>query len=467
MSAERRLERKNKQIFILYSLIDIVFILFSFYCPVIRNLNISYLRQYALIYYLWGVIIILFFVVHKLYRTEREMTIPMEAFLVCKAVFFSSLLTGAIVFFSKTIILPKIMFVINSMLLCVTLAGWRIVKRWAVRYLIARGYNNFNVLIVGAGKMGIGLAREIDQRPYLGLRVVGFLDDYKQKEDVVNGYKVLGGISDFKKVAQQNFVDEVLVTIPGHREKIAQLINQGKILNVSVKIIPDQFGLSVGLLTGSKIGYIPTLEYITKRIHGTELLGKRATDVLLSGIGLILLSPLFIILVILVKIGSKGPAFYISNRYGKKARIFNFYKFRTMVANAEEILPTLKADNDADGPLFKMKNDPRITTIGRFMRKYSLDELPQFWNVLKGDMSMVGPRPLPLDQVQNSDLKQLERLGIKPGITGLWQIRGRSDVSFKRLIRWDSWYIKNWSLGLDLKILLETVPTVLKTKGAY
>ena len=138
-----------------------------------------------------------------------------------------------------------------------------------------------------------------------------------------------------------------------------------------------------------------------------------------------------------------------------------------MVANAEEILPTLKADNDADGPLFKMKNDPRITTMGRFMRKYSLDELPQFWNVLKGDMSMVGPRPLPLDQVQNSDLKQLERLGIKPGITGLWQIRGRSDVSFKRLIRWDSWYIKNWSLGLDLKILLETVPTVLKTKGAY
>jgi exopolysaccharide biosynthesis polyprenyl glycosylphosphotransferase len=441
-------------------------ILFSFYPPFVQPLTVFLLRQYALIYSFWGITIILLFNIYNLYRTQREITIPDEALLVWKVVVFSSLLTGSAVFFSKTIILPKPMYVINFIILSVTLAGWRTIKRLIIRYFVVRGYNNFNVLIVGAGNAGKKLADEIDQRPYLGFKIVGFLDDDKEKQ-TTNGYKVLGGISEFAKIAQQNFVDEVLVTIPGARKKISQLINQSKSLNVSLKIIPDQFDSLIHHLNGSTIGYIPVLEYIDKKIHGTELATKRTMDLALSGIGLILLLPLFIILMMLIKMDSKGPAFYVSKRYGKKGRIFNFYKFRSMVVNAAGMLSELKDKNDSDGPIFKMKNDPRITKMGSFIRKYSLDELPQLWNVFKGDMSIVGPRPLPLDQVENSDLKQLKRLGIKPGITGLWQVRGRSDVSFRRLIKWDDWYIKNWSLGLDLKILAQTFPVVMKGKGAY
>lgn len=459
-------KRKDTKIIILYLTVDIMLILFSFYPPFVQPLTVFLLRQYALIYSFWGITIILLFNIYNLYRTQREITIPDEALLVWKVVVFSSLLTGSAVFFSKTIILPKPMYVINFIILSVTLAGWRTIKRLIIRYFVVRGYNNFNVLIVGAGNAGKKLADEIDQRPYLGFKIVGFLDDDKEKQ-TTNGYKVLGGISEFAKIAQQNFVDEVLVTIPGARKKISQLINQSKSLNVSLKIIPDQFDSLIHHLNGSTIGYIPVLEYIDKKIHGTELATKRTMDLALSGIGLILLLPLFIILMMLIKMDSKGPAFYVSKRYGKKGRIFNFYKFRSMVVNAAGMLSELKDKNDSDGPIFKMKNDPRITKMGSFIRKYSLDELPQLWNVFKGDMSIVGPRPLPLDQVENSDLKQLKRLGIKPGITGLWQVRGRSDVSFRRLIKWDDWYIKNWSLGLDLKILAQTFPVVMKGKGAY
>jgi len=410
---------------------------------------------------------ILMFITYNLYRTERELTIPKELSLVWKAIIFSSLATAIIIYFSKTVILPKPIFIINCMLLLATLSLWHMVKRFAVRHLVERGYNNFNTLIIGGGSLARGLIDEIHRTPYLGLKIVGLLDDFKEKDTKIKGYKVLGRLCDFEAVVQQNFVDDVLVTIPGERKKITQFIDSSGSLNVTIRIIPERFGISVGLLKSSHIGYIPTIEYITKKIHGTELLGKRMIDIALSGLGLILLLPLFIILAILIKIDSRGPVFYISKRYGKKGRIFNFCKFRSMMPNADDMLLTLKDKNDADGPIFKIKNDPRITKLGKFVRKYSLDELPQLWNVLKGDMSIVGPRPLPLDQVVNSDLKQLKRLGIKPGITGLWQIHGRSDISFRRLIKWDNWYIKHWSLGLDLKILLRTVPVVLHGKGAY
>jgi len=176
---------------------------------------------------------------------------------------------------------------------------------------------------------------------------------------------------------------------------------------------------------------------------------------------------LFALLAILIKLDSKGSVFYVSKRIGKKGKPFDFYKFRTMVVDAEKMLAQLRDKNETDGPIFKMKNDPRITRIGRFLRRYSLDELPQLWNVLKGNMSIVGPRPPIPQEVKNYKEGQLKRLEIKPGITGLWQIRGRSDASFHRLIRWDIWYIRNWSLWLDLKIILKTIPAVLKGKGAY
>jgi len=215
------------------------------------------------------------------------------------------------------------------------------------------------------------------------------------------------------------------------------------------------------------IGYISILEYYNKGIHGADLFTKRAMDILLSGLGLLLLSPLFLILAIVIKLTSRGPVFYVSRRCGKDKRIFNFYKFRSMVKDAERILDKLQDKNEMDGPVFKIKNDPRITKIGGFIRRFSVDELPQLWNVFKGDMSLVGPRPPIPEEVEKYEDWQLRRLEIKPGITCLWQIRGRNEISFQQWIDLDIWYIDHWSLWLDLKILFQTIPVVIGRKGAY
>ena len=169
----------------------------------------------------------------------------------------------------------------------------------------------------------------------------------------------------------------------------------------------------------------------------------------------------------MIKLDSPGPVFYFSKRYGRRGQIFHMYKFRSMTANADQIIKELRHKNEVSGPIFKMKNDPRVTPFGQFLRKYSLDELPQIINVLKGEMSLVGPRPFPIDQIEKEDLRQLKRLEVRPGITGLWQVRGRSDISFSRLVKWDIWYINNWSFWLDISILLQTIPVVVKGKGAY
>ena len=194
---------------------------------------------------------------------------------------------------------------------------------------------------------------------------------------------------------------------------------------------------------------------------------KRVFDTTLSLLGLIALSPVFLVIALLVKITSKGPVFYAQKRVGKGGRVFNFYKFRSMVINADEIKKTLMAQNEATGPIFKMKHDPRITTVGRFIRKYSLDELPQLFNVLKNDMSLVGPRPPIPEEVRKYKKWQTQRLSIQPGITCIWQTSGRSRIGFEDWVRMDIYYIKNWSLWLDIKLLFKTIKTVVTADGAY
>ena len=194
---------------------------------------------------------------------------------------------------------------------------------------------------------------------------------------------------------------------------------------------------------------------------------KRLFDVTLSLLGLIALAPVFLVIAVLVKTTSKGPVFYAQKRVGKGGRVFDFYKFRSMVINADEIKQKLMAQNEATGPIFKMKHDPRITNVGRFIRKYSLDELPQLLNVLKNDMSLVGPRPPIPEEVRKYKKWQTKRLAIQPGITCIWQTSGRSRIGFEDWVRMDIHYITNWSLWLDIKLLFKTVKTVITADGAY
>ena len=194
---------------------------------------------------------------------------------------------------------------------------------------------------------------------------------------------------------------------------------------------------------------------------------KRLFETTLSFLGLVALSPVFLVIAVLVKMTSKGPVFYAQKRVGKGGRVFNFYKFRSMVINADEIKKTLMAKNEATGPVFKMKHDPRITRVGRFIRKYSLDELPQLFNVLKNDMSLVGPRPPIPEEVKKYKRWQTQRLSIQPGITCIWQTSGRSRIGFEDWVRMDIHYIRNWSLWLDIKLLFKTIKTVVTADGAY
>jgi lipopolysaccharide/colanic/teichoic acid biosynthesis glycosyltransferase len=200
-------------------------------------------------------------------------------------------------------------------------------------------------------------------------------------------------------------------------------------------------------------------------LHSASLVVKRLIDILGSSLTLFLCSPLLAAIAVLIKIDSQGPLFYSALRAGKSGRLFHCYKFRTMAPEADALKPSLRQNNERSGPVFKIARDPRITRVGRYLRRYSLDELPQLWNVLKGEMSLVGPRPHPVDDVARYDVDHLARLDVTPGITGLWQVSARRDPSFERLMQLDREYIRTWSLGLDVRILLRTVPAVVHGSG--
>jgi len=481
-----RQEKLNTFIFILYLLADLVFIYLAFFLPYFVRWNFlgsaitspfpphhlngiffPSFDQYSKLYISWGLITISFLFNQRLYQTNRLFPISRETLLVLKAVVSSTLIIGLIVFFIKAIHISRLVFLGNFILLCFFLSVWRALKKIILTKLIIKGYNNFNILVVGTGNIAEEFVKEINDNPGYGFKITGFLDENKPKGSQICGHKVLGNLNDFEKVARQYFIDDVIITTPENRKDIADLIRRGKEQNVSMRVIPDPFELALDVINVYRIGHLPIFDYSVKRFHGANLIDKRIVDIIFSSLGLALLFPLSFIIAIAIKIYDGGPIFYISKRYGRNGAPFNFYKFRSMVIGAEEKMELLKSENEKDGPIFKMKDDPRITKIGKLLRKYSLDELPQFWNVFKGDMSIVGPRPLPIGQIEKNDLDQLKRLEIKPGITGLWQISGRSDASFGNLLRWDIWYINNWNLWLDFNIILKSIPVVVKGKGAY
>lgn len=418
------------------------------------------------IFMIWLLIVVIVAHVHGLYYTDRRQSVLVELCRVIQLNTLSMVFVIVIGYALKVEGLPRVVVFLSFVLMTALFCLWRILKRWFVEYLVCRGYNNRNALIIGAGKVGSALKSEIEQNKGMGWKVVGFLDDFPEKVLQENQSLVLGKISDFSYIGQKYFVEGVFITIHHNEEVLLNLMAQARDFGAAVHVVPSGYDLMTGDFRQGHIGLIPVLEY-DQPGKGRHHFFKRAFDILMASAGCVILSPLFVMAFILIKIDSRGPVFYFSERFGKNAQRFKMIKFRTMVTGADQQQKDLLKDNEADGPIFKIRNDPRVTRVGRFLRKYSLDELPQLINVLKGDMSLVGPRPFPVDQIDQEDLNQLRRLGVRPGITGLWQVKGRSDVSFQSLIRWDIWYIDNWSFWLDMSILWRTLPAVIKGKGAY
>jgi exopolysaccharide biosynthesis polyprenyl glycosylphosphotransferase len=294
----------------------------------------------------------------------------------------------------------------------------------------------------------------------LGYKVRGFVDS-----NHVGDADVLGRIDDLDRVIRAEFIDEVFITIPSERELVKRIVDEVRRRGLDVKVIPELYD---GLGWHAPIHYLgdfPVMDLHSSSIPVIGLFFKRVLDFTIASAGLILLSPLLAVVAVAVKRDSRGPVLYRSARVGRKARKFICYKFRTMVVDADAQKEELRCRNERAGPFFKIEDDPRVTQVGRFLRKYSLDELPQLWNVLRGDMSLVGPRPHPLDDYERYDLEHLRRLDVKPGMTGLWQVTARQDPSFETNLSLDIAYIENWSLWLDGKILLKTLPAAFSGSG--
>ncbi len=469
---------KDSVIRLIYLLIDLVCIYFAIYlaCKIrhttlpfeitFHGITFDLANPFRFVFLFWIITTLSFLNVKELYQTRREVLEGFEIGLLFRSVLFSSFVLIIVIYGLKIQGFPRTVLFIGSFLIILFLSIWRIAKRMFVEYLVVHGYNNFNAIIIGAGKVGVALADEIRNRPELGINIVGYLDDFKEGNPNGNGLKIVGKISDFVNIARTEFINKVFITSHHDSKVFLKLLQQAKDLRIAVRVVPQGFQLMSGDFVKYNIGIIPILEYSDAENFKKQF-GKRLFDFIFSMLLTLLAMPFLIAIAIYVKMDSRGPIFYSSCRYGRGGNKFNMYKFRSMVVDAEKIQKEYNENNEVDGPIFKIKKDPRITKAGKFLRKYSLDELPQLINVIKGDMSLVGPRPLPIDQIEKEDLSQLKRLEVRPGITGLWQIRGRSDISFRRLLRWDMWYINNWSFWLDLNILLQTIPVVLKGTGAY
>jgi exopolysaccharide biosynthesis polyprenyl glycosylphosphotransferase len=327
-----------------------------------------------------------------------------------------------------------------------------------------------HVLIVGSGPRALRLYHELaTYRGEDGIRIAGFVDTNPDPLADEIQQRMLGQLDQLESILMRQVIDDVLITLPikSCYEQIQQTIALCERLGVRAAYLADVFQSSLARPTFEQTGQIPVV-----RMHmvanDTRLVIKRLIDIGLATVGLIMVSPILAVIALAIRLdGSHGPVIFAQERFGFNKRRFRMFKFRTMIADAEKLQSTLEDRNEAAGPVFKIKDDPRVTRIGKFLRKTSLDELPQLWNVLRGDMSLVGPRPLPLRDVHRfSESWLMRRFSVRPGVTGLWQVSGRSDLTFSRWVALDLQYIDRWSLGLDLKILAMTVPAVLKGRGA-
>ena len=417
-------------------------------------------NRYAGFLLLYVGLIILFCQGQRLYRTPLELPPSAEAFSVAKAVSFATLLLVAFVYLSGGRIVSRGIVAISVLLNIAALAGWRYAKRRFIISRVERGIGTRNALVVGAGQVGQSLAQMLQENKLLGYRFVGFLD-----ANYPAGEHTLGRVEDLARVARAEFIDEIFVTTPTERELVKHIAFAAPRYRIAVNVIPDLYDGLAWNAPLHRLGEFPVIRLQEVRIPRPGRIAKRVIDICLSTAGLISCAPLLAVLAILVRWDSLGPVFYCSPRVGRKGRVFSCYKLRTMVVNADDLKDSLRDRNERKGPFFKIDNDPRVTRVGKFLRRYSLDELPQLWNVFVGDMSLVGPRPHPIDDYKQYDLDHLRRLEVKPGITGLWQITARRDPSFERGMRLDLEYIENWNLRLDFQIMMRTLASVARAEG--
>jgi exopolysaccharide biosynthesis polyprenyl glycosylphosphotransferase len=347
------------------------------------------------------------------------------------------------------------------------LAGCRTALHSGLRSLRRRGRNTRHVLIVGSGPRAGYVASVIEANPDWGLRILGFLDRGEPPAGVQVPRDQLFGLEHTAELLRDQVVDEVIVACP--RSKLADavvVVDAAAEAGVPITLLSDLFGDALPPPRATRFGTLPALAFAPVHHPRVGLAAKRLVDVLLATLGLAVAAPALAVAAVAIKATSPGPVLFRQIRCTRNGRPFVMPKLRTMVVDAERQKEALAARNEMDGPVFKIRDDPRVTPVGRFLRRTSLDELPQLWSVLVGDMSLVGPRPPTPVEAASYRTWERRRLSMRPGLTCLWQVSGRNGIGFEDWVRLDLEYIDTWSLGQDLRILLQTVPAVLSGRGA-
>ena len=413
----------------------------------------------------------LIFCSQGLYRSRRIGLIKVEWWDLTKAIAFGAFFLSAVTLLFEISAINRTFLVTFFAVVYPATLAMRSGLRFFLGGVRERGRNLRNAVIVGCGHRGTLIGRELRNRPDLGYLLLGYVDDIPAPRSAFhNGSeKLLGSLAQIEGLFQTEKVDEVFVALPvkSYYETIDRVIALGAELGLTVRIPADSFEFR---LAKANIDYLDDAAFLTLRgvrENFPGLVFKRIIDVVGSAIALVALLPIFAVIAIAVKLDSPGRVLFVQERVGLNRRRFRAIKFRTMVTDAEKRLKGLEEKNEVRGAAFKMRNDPRVTRVGHVLRKLSLDELPQFLNVLTGDMSLVGPRPLPVRDVERFDEQwHKRRFSVKPGLTCLWQVNGRHEISFEHWMELDLQYIDNWSLKLDFEILMKTIPAVLRGSGA-
>ncbi|HTS08620.1 MAG TPA: sugar transferase [Candidatus Eisenbacteria bacterium] len=475
----------RREIFVYsFQLVDVVLLVTSFTAATLPVLFTDGLQSFAaflalkiklqnfiaftVLVWLWRLV----FAVLGLYGSKRHASRRAEARDVLKA---TTICTIILISFSLILSFHMVdakfveIFWVTSTIL---ITGTRLTVRTWLRRIRARGQNFRNMLIIGSNARAIEFAKSVPYRPEWGCHILGFADDEWAGVEELHaaGFQRVCDFAGLPGFLRHNVVDEVVIALPvrsfhEHASKIVEMCEEQGII---VRLLSGLFDLKTP--RPQEMDDAPVITHYAGPASGWPVIIKRMLDIVLSGTMLIILAPAMLLTAIAIKLTSRGPILFVQKRVGLNKRVFNIYKFRTMVADAEKKLAQIEHLNEVSGPVFKIKSDPRITPLGKFLRKTSIDELPQLLNVLKGDMSLVGPRPLQLRDYElfteaGPDWQRC-RFSVRPGITCLWQVNGRSSIQFEQWMELDQQYVRKWSLWLDMQILMKTIPAVLKGSGA-
>ncbi|MBQ5754180.1 MAG: sugar transferase [Oscillospiraceae bacterium] len=421
--------------------------------------------EYIYLSLAYSTVMVVVFVFFRFYGSYRFRSFYKEATSLVTANGLGVLFLGTTLYLLKLGDFARLQMVFLFVFSMAGLLAKRVVLRWMLRQVRSRGRNTRAVLVVGSGKLALRYVQELEARPYLGYNYRGYLADEPCEE--MGRYR--GKVEEFRNILQSEKIEEVVVSLPGAEgEQIGMLVSAAGRYSAKISIIPAYNDFIPSNPTVESVASIKMLNVRRAPDKGPVWdFVKRAMDICGSAAGILIGSPILLGAAIAVKFSSPGPIIFKQKRVGKNGREFYMYKFRSMYQDAEQRLAELQDQNEADGPVFKIVNDPRITKVGKFIRRTSIDELPQLFNILKGDMSIVGPRPpLPKEVEQYSDW-DWGRLAVRPGLTCYWQISGRSNISFDEWMRLDLQYIEEQGFLTDMRIIFKTVGVVLKGEGAY